>query len=123
MLRDHGFKIAIVSLTWDFAVGWFANRLGADHSVGTGLSPGGLITHFWPQDKAQWLTELADKLGVDMKDVAAVGDSGRDIPMLLSVGHRYWVGQTTPPRLERKVIHEPAGDMLLVAHRIVEAQR
>ena len=48
LLHDHGFKIAIVSLTWEFAVEWFANRLGADYSVGTGLSWCGLITHFWP---------------------------------------------------------------------------
>ena len=123
LLHDHGFKIAIVSLTWEFAVEWFANRLGADYSVGTGLSPGGLITHFWPQDKALWLTGLAAKLGVDMQDVAAVGDSAGDIPMLLSVGHRYWVGETILPQLEGKVIHEPTGDMRLVAHRIVEAQR
>jgi phosphoserine phosphatase len=123
LLHDHGFKIAIVSLTWEFAVEWFANRLGADYSVGTGLSSGGLITHFWPQDKALWLTGLAAKLGVDMKDVAAVGDSGGDIPMLLSVGHRFWVGETILPQLEGKVIHEPTGDMRLVAHRIIEAQR
>ena len=123
LLHDHGFKIAIVSLTWEFAVEWFANRLGADYSVGTGLSSCGLITHFWPQDKALWLTGLAAKLGVDMKDVAAVGDSGGDIPMLLSVGHRYWVGETILPQLEGKVIHEPTGDMRLVAHRIIEAQR
>ena len=121
LLRDHGFKIAIVSLTWEFAVEWFADRLGADHSVGARLSSGGLITHFWPQDKALWLTGLAAKLGVDMKDVAAVGDSSGDIPMLLSVGLRYWVGQTTPPQLDGKVIHVPAVDMRLVAHRIVEA--
>ena len=122
LLRDHGFRIAIISLTWEFAVEWFANKLGADHSVGQGLSSDGLITHFWPQDKALWLTGLADKLDVDMKDVAAVGDSRGDIPMLLSVGHRYWVGQSTPPQLDRKVVHEPTGDMRLVAHRIVESQ-
>ena len=89
LLRQHGFKIAIVSVTWEFAVEWFADRLGADYSVGTGLSSDGLITHFWPQDKARWLTELAGRLGVDMEDVAAVGDSTGDIPMLHSVGHRY----------------------------------
>ena len=122
LLRDHGFRIAIISLTWEFAVEWFANKLGADHSVGQGLSSDGLITHFWPQDKALWLTGLADKLDVDMKDVAAVGDSRGDIPMLLSVRHRYWVGQSTPPQLDRKVVHEPTGDMRLVAHRIVESQ-
>jgi phosphoserine phosphatase len=59
LLRARGFKIAIVSLTWKFAVEWFADVLGADYSVGTGLSSDGLITHFWPQDKALWLTRLA----------------------------------------------------------------
>ena len=122
LLRDHGFTIAIVSLTWEFAVEWFANRLGADHFVGTGLSPDGEITHFWPQDKALWLAGLAAQLGVDMEDVAAVGDSGGDIPMLLSVGHRCWVGRAIPPELDGKVIHMPAGDIRLVARRIVEAQ-
>ena len=123
LLRDHGFSIAIISLTWEFAVEWFASRWGVDHFVGTGLTSDGLITHFWPQDKALWLAGLAAKLGVAMEDVAAVGDSRGDIPMLLSVGHRYWVGQTIPPELDRTVIHEPTGDMRLVAHRIVEAQR
>ena len=121
LLRDHGFKIAIASLTWEFAVEWFANRFGADYSVGTKLSSDGLITHFWPQDKALWLTGLADKLGVDMENVAAVGDSRGDIPMLLSVGHRHWVGPTIPPELDSEAIHEPGGDMGLVAHKIVEA--
>ena len=55
LLREHGFKIAIVSLTWEFGVEWFADRLGADYSVGTGLSADGLISHFWPKDKALWL--------------------------------------------------------------------
>ena len=122
LLHHHGFRIAIVSLTWEFAAEWFANKLGADYFVGQGLSTEGSITHFWPQDKAYWLTGLANKLGVDMKDVAAVGDSGGDIPMLLSVGSRFWVGQTIPPQLEGKVIHDPSGDIHLVAQGMIEAQ-
>ena len=121
LLREHGFKIAIVSLTWEFAVEWFADRLGADYSVGTGLSADGLISHFWPKDKALWLRGQADRLGVNMRDVAAVGDSSGDIPMLLSVGHRYWVGQTIPPELDREVVHEPGGDIHVVAESIVRA--
>ena len=121
LLREHGFKIAIVSLTWEFAVEWFADRLGADYSVGTGLSADGLVSHFWPKDKALWLRGLADRLGVNMRDVAAVGDSSGDIPMLLSVGHRYWVGQTIPPELDREVVHESGGDIHVVAESIVRA--
>ena len=121
-LHERDFKIAIVSLTWEFAAEWFANKLGADYFVGQGLSAEGSITHFWPQDKANWLTELAGILGVEMKDVAAVGDSGGDIPMLLSVGHRFWVGQTIPTQLAGRVIHDPSGDIPLVAQRMIEAQ-
>lgn len=121
LLREHGFKIAIVSLTWEFAVEWFADRFGADYSAGTGLSADGLITHFWPRDKAIWLTALADRLSVDMNDVAAVGDSNGDVPMLLSVGHPYWVGQTIPPELDRRVDLEPGGDMRSVARQTVKA--
>ena len=120
LLRDHGFKIAIVSITWEFAVEWFANKLRADYSVGTGLASDGLITHCWPQDKAPWLARLADELGVEMRHVAAVGDSSGDIPMLLSAGHRYWVGKTVPAELNTKVIHEPEGDIRLVARQIVK---
>ncbi len=119
MLRGHGFKICIVSLTWSFAVEWFASKLGADYSVGTGLSPDGRIDHFWPQDKAAWLTGLARRLGIDSRDVVAVGDSSGDIPMLLSAGHRYWVGQTVPRELDGKVINEFGGDIRLLSEHAV----
>lgn len=118
LLREHGFQIALVSLTWEFAVEWCAERFGAGHCVGTGLSSDGRITHFWPEDKALWLAELAGRLGVNMKDVAAVGDSKGDLPMLLAVGHPYWVGETVPTELEGKVIHEPHGDIRVVAESI-----
>ncbi len=120
LLRDRGFTIAIVSLTWDFAVEWFANRFRADYWVGTGLSPDGRITHFWPEDKARWLARVAYELGVDMRDVAAVGDSKGDTPMLLAVGHRYWVGVDRPTELGADVVHEPVGDIGRVSSLIVE---
>ena len=121
LLREHGFKIAVVSLTWEFAVEWFADRFGASYFAGTALSPDGEITHFWPEDKALWLTELARKLGVDMSDVAAVGDTKGDLPMLLAVGHPYWVGETLPPELDGKAIHQPDGNIRAVAESIVRA--
>ncbi len=120
LLHEHGFRIAVVSMTWEFAAAWFAKRLGADYSVGTGLSSDGSIAHLWPRDKATWLVRLAGKLGLGMADVSAVGDSRGDILMLLSVGHRYWVGQTVPPELAGSVRHDPAGDILVLAERIVE---
>ena len=121
LLHEHGFRIALVSLTWEFAVEWCVERFGADYGVGTGLSPDGRITHFWPEDKATWVAGLAGKLGVEMKDVAAVGDSKGDVPMLLAVGHPYWVAKAVPPELDGKVAHVPDGDIGVVAERIVRA--
>ena len=123
LLHDHDFKIAIVSVTWAFAVEWFAEELGADYSVGTGLSTDGRVDHFWPQDKAIWLTGLAGRLGIDPRDVVAVGDSSGDVPMLLSVGHRYWVGQAIPSELDGQVNHEAGGNIGLVAQLIVRMTR
>lgn len=121
LLREHGFQIALVSLTWEFAVEWCVERFDADFGVGTGLTRDGGITHFWPEDKATWVAGLTRKLGIEMRDVAAVGDSSGDVPMLLSVGHPYWVGATVPAELEGRVVHEPDGDIRLVAERIVGA--
>ena len=121
LLHEHGFQIALVSLTWKFAVEWCVERFEADYGVGTGLSPDGQITHFWPEDKATWVAGLARELGAEMRDVAAVGDSNGDVPMLLAVGHPYWVGATVPAELEGMVVHEPDGDIGVVAERIVRA--
>ena len=119
LLRDHGYRLAIVSITWEFAVEWFAARWQADYWVGTGLSADGAITHFWPQDKAAWLERLAGELGVDRRDVAAVGDSGADIPMLRYAGRAFWVGDALPSELRGVATHAPDADIRLVAERIV----
>ena len=87
LLKRHGFKIAIISITLEFAVEWFAHQFGADYFVGTRLSPDGDITGFWPSDKPMWLQKLAARLGVPMGQVVAVGDSSGDLDMLRAVGH------------------------------------
>ena len=120
LLRSNGFKIAIVSVTWEFAVEWFAARLGADYYVGTGLSSDRQITHFWPHDKALWLTRVARELGINMRDVAAVGDSSGDVPMLVAVGHPYWVGRTVPAELAEEAIHQSDGDISQIALQMVK---
>ena len=118
LLRRNGFTVAIVSLTWQFAVEWLAKRLGADYFVGTRLSVNGEITHFWPSDKAQWVGQLAARLGVEMEDVVAVGDSSNDIDMLQAVGHPYWVGMARPEGLA-DVVHLPDGDIHQLADHIL----
>ena len=69
---------------------------------------GGLITHFWPQDKALWLTGLAAKLGVDMKDVAAVGDSSgaisRELGGLTNLERLYLHGNELSGTIPREFV-------------------
>lgn len=119
-LRRHGIATALVSITWDFAVAWFARFLNADYYVGTNLAASGTITHFWPEDKARWIRALASDLDIGLDQVAAVGDSAGDVPMLQTVGLPFFVGQALPPGLSA-VTHVPAGDIDRIARGIIAA--
>ena len=118
LLKQCGVKIAIISITWEFAVEWFANRLGADYYVGTRLSPAGQITHFWPIDKPLWLARLTQQMGLRPDNVAAIGDSTSDMYMLRSVGYPFFVGQNKPHELEN-IFHYPTGDIHKIAQKII----
>jgi phosphoserine phosphatase len=122
LLKRHNIEIALVSLTWQFAVAWLAERLGADVAIGTGLSPAGRIDHVWAEDKATRLAELARARRITLGEVAAVGDSGGDVHMLELVGLRVFVGRSVPAGLS-DVVHMPDGDIGDVARRIVDHGR
>lgn len=109
-LRNAGVKIALVSITWDFAVGWLAGELGADYSVGTGWRDDGTIAHFWPEDKADYLSALLTELNLNPDVLAAVGDSHGDVPMLNLASRSYFVGHLPPPDL-RHAEHWPDADI------------
>ncbi len=117
-LRRAGVKIAIVSITWSFAVGWFARRLGAEFHVGTELCQDGSIVHVWPEDKASWFTALAAQLDVPREQTAAVGDSTGDLPMLLAAGHGYYLGPDMP--IAAGVKHFPSGSIEEVARELLQ---
>lgn len=121
-LRRHGIPMALVSITWDFAVAWFARALGADYHIGTGLAPDGTIAHFWPEDKARWLRALAAERGIGRDRIAAVGDSSGDAPLLRAVGLPFFVGPVLPPGCTH-VAHHPDGDIDEIARAIVAAGR
>jgi HAD superfamily phosphoserine phosphatase-like hydrolase len=118
-LRSAGVKIALVSITWRQAVEALAERWGADYAIGTGMTGGG-VEHFWPDDKPVWLSELRTTLGLVAHEVAAVGDSASDLPMLASVGRGYFVGRhclALPPHVE----HWPDADIgEIVTHLLGE---
>ncbi|MFZ6765153.1 HAD family hydrolase [Pseudoroseomonas sp. WGS1072] len=109
-LKAHCIKIALVSITWQFAVEWLAADLGADYAIGTGWSEGGDIAHFWPEDKATWLQALLAQLRIEPASLVAVHDSYGDIPMLQLAGRSYFVGGVLPSDLQH-AHHWPDGDI------------
>jgi HAD superfamily phosphoserine phosphatase-like hydrolase len=117
LLAQRGIPTAIVSITWSFAVEWFARRFGAGAWIGTGAQAG-QIQHFWPCDKPVWLARHASELGIELSDVAAVGDSHGDVPMLAAVGHPFFVGADLPGEIAHAV-HAPNADLREIARRIL----
>jgi phosphoserine phosphatase len=117
-LTARGVRTAIVSITWSFAVEAFARRLGANAWVGTGVTDTGCIDHFWPEDKPVWLRGHAAALGIALTDVAAVGDSTSDVPMLAAVGYPVFVGRDRPPAIAHAE-HAPDGNLREVVERLL----
>ncbi|MDQ3893901.1 MAG: HAD-IB family phosphatase, partial [Actinomycetota bacterium] len=116
LLRERGVATAIVSITWSFAVDWFARRLCADYAHGTRLGPDG-IDHVWPADKGRWLRDLTQHLALPRQAVAAIGDSDGDRELLDAAGVRYCVG-------EQKIavpgiVHMPRANMLEIARQLM----
>lgn len=118
-LKSDGVKIALVSITWQFAVEWLANDLGADYAVGTGWDEHDKIGHFWPEDKAIWLLSLLEKLEIEANSLVAVGDSYGDIPMLKLARRSYYVGDTLPSELQH-VNHWPDADISAIVSDVLE---
>jgi len=111
-------RTAIVSINWTFAVEAFARRLGADAWVGTDTPGDGRIDHFWPEDKPAWLERHAASHGIALADVAAIGDSRGDLPMLAAVGHPVFVGAKRP-RAIAHAEHAPRGDLGEIVERLL----
>jgi len=109
-LKRLGVRVALVSITWQFALDWLASELGVDCAVGTRWREDGTIAHFWPGDKPTWLAQQAAKFGLGRAEIAAVGDSAGDLPMLSYAGIGYFVGRDRLD-LPAHVRHWPAGDI------------
>jgi phosphoserine phosphatase len=118
LLHQRHVATAIVSISWDFIVEWFAKRFGAAHWVAAGFDPDGTVTPFWPEDKGPWLERLMATLHVTRHEVAAVGDSPRDASLLRAAGHSFYVGAELPEGLEG-IQHYPDGNIAAVARAIL----
>lgn len=110
-LKRAGVQVALVSITWHFVVQWLAAELGADWAVGTRWRDNDEIVHFWPTDKATWLAVHATEQGLRLAEIAAVGDSAADLPMLATAGRGYFVG-LDPLDLPPHVKHWAAADIM-----------
>jgi HAD superfamily phosphoserine phosphatase-like hydrolase len=117
-LQEARVVVAIASITWKFAVRWFAEQLNVENYLGTDASANGDIVHVWGRDKARWLRELAADYGASPERTAAVGDSSGDVEMLRAAGLRFFVGASAAPELE-SMIYLPEADLRLVAERII----
>jgi phosphoserine phosphatase len=116
-LRHAGIEVAIASITWKFAVDWFAGRWAVARTLGTALNDDGTIGHIWPDDKAKWLRKLSRDLALAHERTAAVGDSFGDFAVLHAAALRFFVGSQPPTEFE--AVHLPDGDISEIAQNIV----
>jgi HAD superfamily phosphoserine phosphatase-like hydrolase len=117
-LQREGIEVALVSITWKFAVAWFAEQLNISHYLGTGLSAIGEIAHVWGPDKATFVCKLSTTLQVPRNRVAAIGDSRGDFEMLNEASLRIFVGRTAPANIPG-LIHLPDADLRTAADHIL----
>ena len=109
-LHASGVETVVLSMTWSFAVERVAAKLGIGQWAGTSLDfESGEIEHFWAADKAAWLRRAMEDRGLASSEVAAVGDSAGDFPMLELAGTGVFVGGANPAI--SGVRHMPAADL------------
>lgn len=121
-LKESGIEVALVSITWQFALDWLAEELGVERVVGTRWVGDDSIEHFWPEDKPAWLARCAAELGLLPAQVAAVGDSAGDVAMLNWAGTGYFVGAAQMD-LPAQVRHWPGADISAIARDILARNR
>ncbi len=119
-LQADDIEVAIASITWKFAVAWFAERLNVSHYLGTELLSDGEIKHVWGRTKGQWFRALVHKLSIPEIRTAAVGDSVGDAELLRAAKLRFFVGSELPANV-CEVIHMPAADIRGIAKAVSEA--
>lgn len=92
-LKKMGYKTAILSGGFDYFGRYLQNKLGIDYvyanqlDIEAGKVTGKVVgTVVNGERKAELLREIADKEGVSLQQVIAVGDGANDLPMLSIAG-------------------------------------
>lgn len=117
-LHTAGIATVIVSLTHAPSVAYFADRLGVTAHFGTAPDGDGGFRHVFPATKPTLLTEYAHSLGISPHQIAAVGDTPNDVPMLRAARISIYVG-TTPPHDFTPTWHLPAAPIDEIARLIL----
>jgi HAD superfamily phosphoserine phosphatase-like hydrolase len=115
LLRDCGVDLAIASITLSLGVEAIAELLGIERCLGTTVHIDGRIDHVFGEDKAAWIAHL----GVPFDEIAAVGDSERDVGMLQAVALPIFVGPVLIDGLPSNTVHLPDADLRDVARVIL----
>jgi phosphoserine phosphatase len=95
-LREAGVATVIASLAHAANVAYFAGRLGIDAHFGTEPDGAGGYRHVFPATKPTLIAAYADALDVSPEQIAAVGDTPNDVPMLRAASISIYVGATLP---------------------------
>jgi phosphoserine phosphatase len=119
LLKTYGVAVGIASVTWDFAVKYFADLLGVEYWLGTRLFDSGEIKHIWPTDKAHWAKRLREELRIQKGRMAAVGDSSGDIELLTTSDQAFYLGRDLPMELDG-CVHLPNANILVVCEHILK---
>lgn len=92
-LKRYGFKTAILSGGFNYFGKYLQNRLGFDYvyanelEIENGKVTGRVVGKVVDgQRKAELLQEIAQKEGIELQQVIAVGDGANDLPMLSKAG-------------------------------------
>lgn len=121
-LREHNVIIAIASITWRFAIEYFAEKWSIEYFIGTGILPSGEIDHVWAEQKAQFLKKLSAQLNIPLARIAAVGDSSGDFDMLEIAGIPIYVG-TSFQKHQNDWLHLPNANIMDIAQHLVNEWR
>lgn len=119
-LRTAGIGTIIASLALASHVAYFAGRLGVDAHFGTEPDGNGGYRHVFPATKPTLLAEYANALDVSPEQIAAVGDTPGDVPMLRTARVSIYVGITLPDGFT-PTWHLPAASIDEIARLILDA--
>jgi phosphoserine phosphatase len=96
VLHAAGVRTVIVTLTLAQCAAHFARCLGVGAHIASEPDGTGGFRHVFPANKPDLLAQHARAMGIPVQQVAAVGDSPGDIPMLRAARKSVYVGAALP---------------------------